>query len=110
MHSGAPAAPASSAPWTANALTATRKATPVTKPTTRTAIYDPETGKIACVLLQAAFRCDQSVCYLFDSRDWEVGLTPTLQRIEAPMEHWEALSKMTAEERVARWKAAEALT
>ena len=38
------------------------------------ALVDRKQQKIACALIQAAYRCDSSVCHLFD--DWVTHPTP----------------------------------
>ena len=64
-----------------------------------TALYNPETGMIACALLQAVAHCDYNrVPYLFPPEDWHLYPVAGMQRLTA-----KHLASMTREERVASY-------
>ena len=67
------------------------------------AIYSPTTGRIACVLIQAAAGTSTSVAQLFDTDDWDVSPKDTMLRMSATRDQWKQLAAMTREERVERW-------
>jgi hypothetical protein len=62
-------------------------------------VYDPETRKVACVLLQVAYGGDQRASHCFDTRDWEVAPTPGMMMISAPLSRWRAVAAMKREDR-----------
>ena len=68
------------------------------------ALYNPDTGMIGCVLLQAAYRGDQQVSHLFDTSDWELAPVRGQVLLEATMDQWKFLAGLQREERVQRWK------
>lgn len=67
------------------------------------AIYSPTTGRVACVLIQAAARASQSVPVLFNTDDWDTAPKDTMVRMSATLGQWRQLAAMTREERVERW-------
>lgn len=68
-----------------------------------TAIYNPDTGKIGCVLIQAGHGADKTVASLFDTSDWELAPTDGQQKFTATLAQWKFIVSMTAEERVRRF-------
>lgn len=68
------------------------------------ALYNPDTGMIGCVLLQAALRGDQQVPHLFDTKDWDLAPKPGQIMLEATMDQWRFVAGLSREERVQRWK------
>jgi hypothetical protein len=68
------------------------------------AIYSPETGRVACVLLQAAFGTSQKVSRMFPADDWDTAPRDTMRRMSATAEQWKLIAAMPREARVARWK------
>jgi hypothetical protein len=68
------------------------------------AIYSPKTGRVACVILQAAFGTSRAVASMFPSKDWDTAPRDTMVRMSATMDQWKQLAAMTREERVSRWE------
>lgn len=67
------------------------------------AIYSPETGRVACVLLQAAYKASQEVARIFPADDWDTAPRDTMRRMSATREQWKQIAAMSRKERVARW-------
>jgi len=67
------------------------------------AIYSPETGRVACVILQAAYGASQKVARMFHSEDWDTAPRDTMRRMAATAEQWKQIASMRREDRVARW-------
>lgn len=73
-------------------------------------LYSPETGRIACVLLQAALKGDRQPCHYFGAGDWETGLPDkTFGWVELPRSVWKQIGLMERDERVAFYQHAKAL-
>lgn len=67
------------------------------------ALYDPNTGKIACVLVQAAMGGNSFIPNLFKTDDWELTPTPNMKMMSATRSQWDQIAKMTRQERINRW-------
>ena len=55
------------------------------------ALVDRKQQKIACALIQAAYKGDPSVCHLFD--EWVTQPTPDLVRAKGTMDQWKQLAR-----------------
>jgi hypothetical protein len=71
------------------------------------AVYNPETGKVACVLLQAVYRGDLSIPQLFKTEDWELGPVEGQRMFNATKEQWEFIASLSKQERIERFRKAE---
>lgn len=69
------------------------------------AVYNPLTGKIGCVLIQAAVSGSTEVAQMFETTDWELSPEPGQVLIGATYAQWQFIADMTPEARVARWNA-----
>lgn len=67
------------------------------------AIYNPTTGMIACVLIQAAYGASQGVANMFPCEDWETGISAKMTRFAATRAEWRKIAAMSREERIERW-------
>ena len=61
------------------------------------ALFDIKSGKPGCVLQQAVYGGDRSVCQLF--ADWEVNHTESLTMITDTWENWKRVAAMSPAER-----------
>ena len=68
-------------------------------------VYNPLTGMIGCVLIQAVHGCDSSVSHLFSTEDWELAPTEGQGKMDATKEQWEFIAGITRQERIDRWAA-----
>jgi hypothetical protein len=69
------------------------------------AVYEPETGLIPCVLLQAALGGDRRATQQFDCRDWNTGYPhDSAVMIEAPLSQWRTVAGMSREDRITQFK------
>ena len=68
------------------------------------AIYSPDTGRIACVLLQAVYGASQEVARIFSADDWDTAPRDTMLRMSATKDQWKQIAAMPIAERVAKWK------
>jgi len=62
-----------------------------------TAIVDYETGKCACVLLQAVFGGDSRVANIFPVERWELAPKKTFLPVRAPRSWWRMVSETPQE-------------
>lgn len=67
------------------------------------AAYNPDTGTIPCVLLQAGYGGDRRACQQFDANDWSTSPSERSVMIEAPLSQWRQVSKMSREERIEKF-------
>lgn len=65
------------------------------------AIYSPSTGRIACVLLQAAYGCDNRAAMLFDTKDWILAPEDGLVMMTDTLENWREVATMSRPQRLA---------
>lgn len=68
------------------------------------AIYSPETGRIACVLLQAAWKADARIARLFPGEDWDTAPKDTMRRMSATLDQWRQIAAMPRDKRIARFQ------
>ncbi|MFG6084212.1 hypothetical protein ACEUZ9_000461 [Paracoccus litorisediminis] len=68
------------------------------------ALYNPRTGKIACVLLQAGCGGNSAIPRLFETEDWELSPQQGQVRLGASMDQWKMVAAMSVEKRIERWK------
>lgn len=69
---------------------------------TITALYEPATGMIPCVIQQAMFGGDRRACHFFGAGDWIAERLPgddTIM-ITAPASQWKVVGLMSREERI----------
>ena len=69
----------------------------------RKALYNPKTGKIGSVLLQAGYGLSRCVAQVFDTKDWELAPTDGQEIMEATMDQWKLVAAMDREARVDRF-------
>lgn len=67
------------------------------------ALYNPTTGKIGCVLLQSAYGAEKRVSHLFDVADWELAPAEGQAIMQATLEQWRWLAGLEREQRVWRF-------
>jgi hypothetical protein len=65
-------------------------------------LYDPQSGEVACVLINAAFGFDNRATNAFDAGDWFTAPRDTMVAVEAPLTQWRAVAAMPKDERVSR--------
>lgn len=69
-------------------------------------LYSPEQGRIACVLLQAAYGGSREPCRWFGPGDWETGIPDkTFGWIDLTREEWRYLGMLSRAERIEAWRA-----
>lgn len=64
------------------------------------ALYQPSTGMVGCVIIQAVFGGDREVCHLFSGKDWYTAPVKDAVWIDAPMKDWEFVASLSREERL----------
>jgi hypothetical protein len=65
-----------------------------------TAVFNPQSGRIACVLLQAAYGCDNRAAMLFDTSDWILAPESGLVKMTDTLENWRRVAGMKVKERI----------
>ena len=68
------------------------------------AVYNPHTGRVGCVLLQAAQCCEPDVAKMFPNEHWDLAPVEGQAVMRATPAQWRWLASLTLEERVERWK------
>ena len=68
-------------------------------------VYNPLTGNVGCVILQAGYGCGNEVSHIFGNDDWELHPVDGQTVMQATREQWEWLASMPRDARVAHWKA-----
>lgn len=63
------------------------------------ALYDPISRGIGCVLLQAACGGDGRPCHHWDAQDWVVSPVDSFRMISAPLSQWIAIGRLPKEQR-----------
>jgi hypothetical protein len=69
---------------------------------TITALYEPATGMIPCVIMQAMFGGDRRACGFFGPGDWNAEKLPgdDAVMVTAPVSQWKLVGLMSREERI----------
>jgi hypothetical protein len=66
-------------------------------------LYEPATGMIPCVIIQAIYGGDRRPCGMFGPGDWNTSLPhESAIMMSAPLSQWREVAMMSREERIER--------
>ncbi len=69
------------------------------------AIYNPETGRIACPIIQAMWGCNSFTPQsYFSALDWETAPARGQRRFKASRMQWRNLGKLSRADRIKLWE------